>query len=170
MVLRIIQSSLALCVSTVIASAAVAQAAKPPAAAAPSSANAEPLSRTAFIATMDAEYRKLDGNKDGVVTRLEVEAQQQRLATATATQRARQAFARMDADRNGQLSADEFVRANVAQVKADATAVMNRLDANRDQKVTLVEYRTLTLSNFDRLDSDKDGVISSAERRGAARR
>ncbi len=116
---------------------------------------------------MDAEYRKIDGNKDGVVTRLEVEAQQQRLATATATQRARQAFARMDADRNGQLSADEFVRANVARVKADATGVMNRLDANRDQKITLVEYRTLTLGNFDRLDSDKDGVISSAERRGA---
>lgn len=165
--LRIIQTSLAMCVSAVIAPAAAAQAAKPPSATAPSSASAAPLSRTAFIAAMDAEYRKLDGNKDGVVTRLEVEAQQQRLVTATASQRARQAFARMDADRDGQLSADEFVRANVAPVKADATAVMNRLDANRDQKVTLVEYRTLTLGNFDRLDSDKDGVISSAERSGA---
>ena len=42
---------------------------------------------------------------------------------------------------------------------------MNRLDLNRDQKITLIENRTATLANFDKLDTDKDGVVSVAEMR-----
>ena len=127
---------------------------------------AKPLSRAEFITTMDGEFGKLDANRDGIATRAEVDAQQQRLAAATISQRARLLFARLDADHNGQVSADEFVRANLAQMKkVDGTAVMNRLDANHDAKVSAVEYRILTLAGFDRLDLDRDGVLTVAEQR-----
>ena len=132
----------------------------------PAVTTAQPLSRAAFIATMDVEFRKLDANHDGVATRAEVDAQQQRLAAATITQRARTLFAQLDADHNGQVSVDEFVRANLAQMrKADSAAVMNRLDTNHDAKVSAVEYRILTLAGFDRLDVDRDGILTVQEQR-----
>lgn len=147
-----------------MASAASAQAAPKPAPAQPSSA--EPLSRSNFLATMDSEYRKLDSNRDNVVSRAELAAHQQKLAQAAIADRARALFASIDSDRNGQISVDEFIRANSAQApKTDVAAILARLDSNRDEKVTLVEYRTLTLATFDRLDTDKDGVLSVAEQR-----
>ena len=129
-------------------------------------ASAQPLSRAAFITTMDSEFGKLDANRDGVATRAEVDAQQQRLAAATISQRARALFAQLDADHDGKVSAEEFVRANLAQMKkVNGTAVMNRLDTNHDAKVSAVEYRILTLVGFDRLDLDRDGVLTVAEQR-----
>ena len=34
------------------------------------------------------------------------------------------------------------------------------MDGNRDQQVSLVEHRTATLANFDRLDTDRNGVVT----------
>ena len=133
-------------------------------------AGRQPLSRAAFIAAMDAEYRQIDLNKDGVATPAELSANQQRIVAAAARQRAGAAFARLDSDRNGQLSPAEFERAFAAAKATDVTPVLKRLDSNGDSKVTIVEYRTLTLANFDRLDSDKDGVVTPAESRGATPR
>ena len=155
------------------AAVAVAQAPRPaalaparPVAQSPAISNAQPITRASFIATMDAEYRKLDANNDGVATRVEIEANQQRILATGAATRAQALFVLIDTDRNGQLSPAEFIRASVGQPqKVDVTTVMGRLDPNRDGKVTLVEYRTLTLTNFDRLDVDKDGIASVTEQR-----
>ncbi len=38
-----------------------------------------------------------------------------------------------------------------------------RFDTSKDGKVSLIEHRTATLANFDRLDTDKDGVVTGAE-------
>jgi len=116
---------------------------------------------------MDGEYKKLDANNDGVVTRVELEASQQRARAAALAQQARALFDRFDTDRNGQLSLAEFIAANSGgtQGKPNVTPMMTRFDGNRDQKVTLIEYRTVTLANFDKLDTDKDGVASLAEQR-----
>lgn len=139
--------------------ALVAQA-PPPAAA------SQPLTRASFIATMDAEYKKIDTNRDGIVTKNEVEANQQRIAAEAAAERARAIFTQVDTDRNGQLSLAEFSKASSGQSnKVDGSGVMGRLDTNRDQKVTLVEYRILTLAGFDRLDADRDGILTAAEQR-----
>lgn len=145
------------------ANAALAQTAPPRAAA----SAAGPITRASFIATMDGEYRKLDTNKDGVVTRVELEASQQRTASAALAQQARQLFVKIDTDRNGQLSLNEFVVASIDRPtqKPNVTPMMTRLDANRDQKVSLIEYRTVTLTGFDKMDTDKDGVVSVAEQR-----
>jgi Ca2+-binding EF-hand superfamily protein len=129
---------------------------------------AGPLARSTFIATMDAEYRKLDTNNDKIVTKAEIEVSQRRIAADAAAQRARAIFQKIDADRNGALSLDEFIRANAAPAPSgEGAAIMKRLDTDRDQKVTLVEYRVLTLKGFDSLDADKDGILTVAEQRAS---
>ena len=40
---------------------------------------------------------------------------------------------------------------------------MAELDTDRDGSITLVEYRIATQGNFDRIDSDRDGVVTDAE-------
>ena len=52
-------------------------------------------------------------------------------------------------------------------IKTDARPMLSRFDANKDNAVSLVEYRGGTLVNFDRLDVDKDGVASTSEMRAA---
>jgi Ca2+-binding EF-hand superfamily protein len=150
---------------------ALAQAPARPAAQAPRPAgsNAAPISRQSFIVTMDGEYKKIDANNDGVVTRAELEVSQQRARVAALTLQARQLFLRYDTDKNGVLSVAEFVYATTGgpQAKPNVTPMITRLDTNRDGKVTLIEYRTMTLANVDKLDTDKDGVASLAEQRAA---
>lgn len=137
-----------------------------PAAATPQPARVQPLLRGSFVATMDEEYRKIDANKDGAVSKAELQADHERRAVAAATANARALFARFDLDRNGQLSAEEFIKASIGQPKKpDVTSVMARLDTDRDSKVTIIEYRALTLAAFDRLDKDNDSVLSEAEQR-----
>ena len=133
----------------------------------PAASSAEPITRASFIATMDGEYKKLDANSDGIITKIELEASQQRTRTAALAQQARELFVKFDTDRNGQLSLAEFIYATSGgpQQRPDVTPMMTKLDANRDSKVTLVEYRTVTLTGFDKLDTDKDGVVSVAEQR-----
>lgn len=158
--MRLTQTFTVAAAAILVATPLAAQAQRPAPAA-------QPIPRATFIATMDAEYRKLDANNDGVVTRVELEASQQRAAAAARAQQARLLFNKFDIDRNGQLSLAEFTYATSGgpQAKPDVTQMMTNLDANRDQKVTLVEYRTRTLTGFDRMDSDKDGVVSVAEMR-----
>ena len=126
----------------------------------------QPIPRTTFIATMDGQFKLLDANHDGIVTRAELEASEQHAAAALAAQRTAALFAQADTDHNGQLSLAEFTRlAAATPPRVDVSATMNRLDLNRDQKITLIENRTATLANFDKLDTDKDGVVSAAEMR-----
>lgn len=124
------------------------------------------VTRQAFIATMDQEYAKLDTNRDGVVTQAEVEQNQRRLIVQSATRQAQLEFAVLDSDHDGRISQAEWLKARViANPPVNSTALMQRLDRNGDGKVTLVEYRALTLANFDRLDTNLDGVVSEAEQR-----
>ena len=127
----------------------------------------QPITRAAFISTMDEEYKKLDANKDGSVSRAEVEASEQRRRSGELAQKARQLFVKFDTNKNSQLSLEEFIYATGGgpQQRPDVTPVMTRLDPNRDQKITLVEYRTVTLVGFDRMDADKDGIVNVAEMR-----
>ena len=40
------------------------------------------------------------------------------------------------------------------------------MDGNRDSQISLAEHRTATLANFDRLDTDKDGVVHRRRNEG----
>lgn len=126
------------------------------------------IPRTAFLSTMDSEFARTDSNKDGVVTRAEIEAFQRAAAESRLKARAAAAFAELDGDHNGQLSLAEFTKLNASvPVKVNAAPILAQEDLNKDGKVTLVEHRTAKLANFYRMDSDKDGVVTPAEMKAA---
>lgn len=150
----------------VLALLAAAQAGAQPARA-PAAPAAVPVPRTAFIQTMDTEFRQMDADKNNRVTRTEIEQFQQAVGLLQAQNQVRALFVRLDTDRNGQLSAAEFSRMAVAPAPPNPAPVMSQADLNRDGSITLVEYRTAKLVNFDRMDADKDGIVSVAEMRAA---
>jgi Ca2+-binding EF-hand superfamily protein len=124
-----------------------------------------PISREAFLRSMDAQFHKMDANKDGAVTRAEVESFERNILVLQTQSRDRALFARLDTDRSGQLSWAEFARASSSPPTPGAAPTLKRFDLNRDGSISIVEYRTGTLSNFDRMDTDKDGLVSLAEMR-----
>ena len=129
---------------------------------------AVPIPRAQFIVEMDGQFHKMDADRNGLITRAEVEADQRRVALAAAAQRARNAFTALDADKNGQLSFAEFEKLVTAQpVKVNGQPFMAQMDLSKDGQISLIEHRTATLANFDRMDTDKDGVVSPAEMKAA---
>ena len=126
-------------------------------------AQAVPIPRAQFIADMDAQFRKMDADKNGQLTRTEIEQFQRLTAVAEAQARNRALFVQLDTDRSGQLSLAEFARATTPSAAANAQPMIARMDSNRDSQVNLIEHRTATLANFDRLDTDKDGIVTTAE-------
>jgi hypothetical protein len=134
-----------------------------PAHAAPA---AGPIARAQFLTIMDQEFRKMDADKDGRLTRGEVDLFQRAAAVAEAGQRNRALFARLDADRNGQISPAEFLKMTVPAA-TDPAPLFRQYDPNHDGVITIVENRTVKLSRFDAIDADKDGVASIAEQRAA---
>ena len=128
-------------------------------------AGPQPIARASFILQMDAQFRQMDADKNGQLTRIEIEQFQKLQAVAEAKDRNRALFAQLDADKSGQLSATEFGKLISAPPAADATPMLAREDGNRDQKISMIEHRTATLANFDRIDADKDGVVTPAERK-----
>jgi hypothetical protein len=138
-----------------------------PAQAAPAPSPAPgPIARAQFLTIMDQEYRKMDADKDGKLTRAEADAFQRAAAVAEAGQRNRALFAQLDAHRDGQVSPGEFLKLSVPAT-ADAAPLFKQYDPNRDGVITIVENRTIKLSRFDAIDADKDGVASIAEQRAA---
>lgn len=128
--------------------------------------SAAPIPRATFLTVMDDEFRKMDADKSGQVTRAEIEAFERAVAVAEAQARNRAMFAQLDTDRNGQISLAEFARVTPS-VPLNAQPVIAEYDGNRDGQVSQVEYRTVKLGRFDRIDADKDGIASIAEQRAA---
>lgn len=126
-----------------------------------------PIPRATFIANMNAEYGAMDVNKDGKVTKAEAEERLRATAAQVEQRRNQRMFQSLDTDRNGQLSAAEFARLSAKPAAPNGQPMMQSFDANRDGGISIVEYRTSTLANFDRMDSDKDGIVTPAEMRAA---
>ena len=105
----------------------------------------------------------MDADRNGTVTAAELEEFQRAAAAVEAQTRNRALFARLDADRNGQISQAEFARMASNTPAPNIVSMLTRFDINRDRSITLIEYRTRTLANFDKLDVDKDGVVTEVE-------
>ena len=136
--------------------------------AAPASASAgsRPIARAVFLANMDSEFGKMDADKNGQVTKDEIESFERAVSVVKAQAKNRQLFNRLDANHDGQLSAAEFSQL-ASPASPNAAPILSHMDLNRDQSITLVEYRTATLSNFDRMDADKNGIVTPAEMKAA---
>ena len=131
------------------------------------------VTRAELSNRLDSDYADLDGNKDGKVDAAEINARLVKSAEAELEVIKKErdaAFAKFDTDGNGTISRAEFdARAKLPTVKEpDAKPFLDRFDANKDGTISKDEFRTPTMSNFEKLDKDKDGTLSLAEQKGAA--
>ncbi len=148
------------------ASAAGAQA--PAAGQAQSSAT-----RAELIQKLDESFARVDADKNGAIDRGEIQALEAKIteqAQANVQKQLAEQFARLDADRNGQLSLAEFQAGATVRANARPDAAIQRLDSNRDGKISRDEYRARQLGQFDSLDANKDGTVTAAEAAKAAGR
>jgi Ca2+-binding EF-hand superfamily protein len=151
-----------------LAFAGTALAQTAPKAAAPQ----QSLTRAQVTQQIDAEFKRLDANGDGKISKAEIQSAVDKMASNTAAElkkRQDEEFSKLDKDKNGQLSLAEY-EAGVT-IKPKAGAADQRLqvfDTNKDGVVTAAEFRSKPLAEFDRVDTNKDGVVSEAELRAAA--
>jgi hypothetical protein len=169
-----------------LAGAAVAALLVVPAFAQPGAQRqAQPLTRAALETKVQAQFATLDANRDGFLTRAEIEAK----ADARGDRQARKSerrgdrFARLDANRDGSVSRGEFdARAGGRKGQRGEARGGHRgggmfarlglrhfdeVDANRDGRLSLDEARSGALRLFDRVDANRDGTVSPEERRAA---
>ena len=142
---------------------------------APAAQGPQPVSRATYMQKVDSAFVTVDANKDGFIDRAEIESAETRALAArkSAMLRDREgAFRKMDADKNGSLTLQEYNAALVAVQprKANATPVLNRLDTNKDGKVSLAENRAPSMAQFDRADANKDGMLTTAELKAPTKR
>ena len=133
----------------------------------------QPVTKAAFLQRIDAGFSAVDTNKDGVTDRAEIEAAETKAMAARKTEVLKEredAFHKLDANKDGSLSLQEFNGPTAAQSlpKANATPMLSRLDANKDGKVSLAENRAPAAAQFDRADTNKDGTLSVDEQKKAA--
>jgi hypothetical protein len=154
-------------VGVALSSLASAQTAPAPAPQAKVAQPAVPnISRTDFSRDMDLEFDKVDADKNGGVTAKELQDFTRIAAMAAARARNTAWFTALDADKNGQLSAVEFLKLPM-KLDPPPLPISLAFDSNRDGKVSKIENRSGTLSAFDRMDSDKDGIVTPAEMKAA---
>ncbi|HEU4877503.1 MAG TPA: EF-hand domain-containing protein [Sphingomicrobium sp.] len=135
---------------------------KPPAAGA-----VESISRAKVIANAEAEFARVDTNKDGQMSRAEIETFQRAAAARMIAARNKAAFAVLDTNKNGQISAAEFAKLNDTPIKVDPSSVLS-IDTNKDGQISLAEHRSATLDTFTQFDANKDGTLTAAEAKAAA--
>lgn len=152
-----------------VPSVAVATQSNAPSSAAPA---AQPVTRSALSSQLDSSFARLDSNSDKSLNTAEIEAAQKRQvaeAQGVIGKRLEAEFARLDGNKDGQLSLAEFKAAAPTPKTAAPAELLGQLDKNKDGKVTQDEFRATPLANFDRIDTNKDGSISDAEKSAATR-
>lgn len=112
---------------------------------------------------MTKRFDRMDADKDGVVTRAEAEAQ------------AGKAFDRLDTNKDGVIDDAELkahsdrMKARLAKRGGDEAKAGKRADrfessdADKDGKVTRVEFLAKAAPWFARADADKDGKVTREE-------
>ena len=68
-----------------------------------------PVPRTSFIQVMDTEFKQMDADKNGILTKKEIEDYQRATSILVSQQRRGALFQALDKDKNGQISPAEFV-------------------------------------------------------------
>lgn len=165
-------------------------------------AMAQPMSRAAVQANVQARFARSDADRDGYVTQAEAQASRQDMRAQRQAHRAErrgEMFARLDANGDNSISRAEFDarggaktgdraerRGARAERRADRMerrgerrgqrgAMMGRMgargfqamDMDKDGRVSIADATAHALARFDRIDANRDGMISADERQAA---
>ena len=149
---------------------------------APRRGPAAEVTRDQALARADARFARLDANRDGRVTADEA----RQAGEARRAERQGQMFDRLDANRDGAISREEFgQRQAMRGERREGRAMrggrrgMHRMGGMQargarmfgaDGVVTREEFRAQALQRFERLDANRDGTITAAERQEARQR
>jgi len=132
----------------------------------------QPLTRAAAEQRSDKLFARLDANHDGQIDQ------------ADRAMREKARFDRVDADHDGQLSYAEFSAMHAQRDGARAGrgerggqrmalrrggrgAMIRLADADNDGAITKAEFHAAALTRFDRLDVDRDGIVTPDEAKTA---
>jgi Ca2+-binding EF-hand superfamily protein len=158
-------------------------------------ANSGGIARTEIPTKVREGFLRIDRDRDGFVTQAEADSYRTSIRGERRDRRQerREArFDRLDRNRDGAISRDEFFasrdRADRAERREDRRGrraerrerrmerradrglrfgprAFERMDSNRDGRVSLAEATEHRLRRFDRVDANRDGRISREERR-----
>ena len=151
--------------ATAIPAAAFAQTKPAPAQQAPQSET-----RATFTQNVDQAFASADANKDGFVTKDEIQAlqtKQLQAMKARETAQISEQFKKLDTNHDNQLSLAEFSAAAEPLPAAAPDAPIAKLDTNKDGKISRDEYRAPKLADFDKADANHDGTLTVAELKAA---
>jgi Ca2+-binding EF-hand superfamily protein len=106
-------------------------------------------------ATQPARHARIDTNGDGVIDRSE----------AAANPKMAEHFDRLDANRDGRITAEERPQHGGKGGRDAARARMAELDTNKDGRFSRDELagKARALQNFAAIDTDNDGLLSREE-------
>jgi hypothetical protein len=138
--------------------------------AAPSGQPQGPTRRADVQKSLDDNYAKLDADKDGMLSRAEIDraqAEAVRNAQAALAHRMEQEFAKLDTNKDGALNIAEFRAATPAPRSVSTDEFLGRFDSNKDGRVSAAEFKNPPLAAFDRLDANKDGTLTPQEQAAA---
>jgi hypothetical protein len=137
------------------------------------------MSRTQLVSRLDAQFATLDANRDGFLSDAE--------RSAVRDARIEKRFAQLDTDRNGSVTLAEMKAQGDRRGEASAERSGRRghhgkhpgmraggrghggmhLDANKDGRISKAEFQAPALERFDRMDADRNGVVTTAEHQAA---
>lgn len=107
-------------------------------------------------------FARLDANGDGSISRAEFDAPRQRGDRAER----RENRSERRAERRGERRA---MRGGMGGMRFGARA-FDRLDTDRDGRISLADVSARALARFDRLDANRDGTVTREERRAMRER
>jgi len=103
------------------------------------------------MAWMESMLMPMDSDKDGSVSRAEIEA-----GTAAKA-------AEVDADKDGNITADEVIAYREKQRLQRVADEVKAMDSDGDGKVSVTEYEAAQVWRLARLDRDGNGTIDPEE-------
>ena len=185
--------------------AALAQTAAPPAPARPMADGA--MTRDEVVAKVRDHFSRFDADRDGAITSAEMGALHERMGEHRMAeggqpnimirehkmQDPNAAFDRLDSNKDGMISRDEFAkgreirvekrivrREKLKEARKDGKLGAMRMhrmggmggahmivmaDTDKDGRITLAEAEAMALRHFDQMDSNHDGRVTREERR-----
>lgn len=147
------------------------------------------LTRSQVIERVDQRFARLDTNRDGRFTREEAQARR----AERRTERANRMFDRLDLDRNGSITREEMSQAQAQRLerRGERRAARGEAGEGRHHRgfgrrgghhrfamggarmfgeqgfITAEQMRERALARFDRMDADRNGTVTAAERQQA---